>query len=175
MFAGTLFPVSIAAIGMRGTGMKYFKTILSTGVGVFLTATSLQAAGLCSCCETGVAASCKIACAPVKVEAKQCVAVVDFKGKSGIGANANPLYGVSLANIHLEDAGRGELEDFRKLLEAMRKGVEKDRKASLRDFSRRRIDEATAAARAKLYEVAIVNYYLGLQAYRGRVKTAPAK
>ena len=54
-----------------------------------------------------------------------------------------------------------------------RRGLEKDRKASYRDFRKHKIDEATAMAHTKRYEDAIVNYYLGLRAYQDRLAAVP--
>ena len=96
----------------------------------------------------------------------QCVPAVDYAGTAAVGPNVNPLYDTTLRNIWLGTPSFGELESFRKLLEAARKGVERDRKASLQAFARREIDRAAADQAAKRYETAIVNYYLGLQAYR---------
>ncbi len=66
-----------------------------------------------------------------------------------------------------------ELEGVRRLLENSRRGVEKDRKASVRDFRKRKIDDAALTANSKRYEDAIVNYYLGLRAYRDRLAAVP--
>ena len=99
--------------------------------------------------------------------------MLDYAGKTTVLASDNPLYGISLRTIHLEDAQRPQLEDFRRLLEVTRRGVEKDRKTFYRDFRKHKIDEATAMANAKRYEDAIVNYYLGLQAYRDRLAAVP--
>jgi len=87
----------------------------------------------------------------------------------------NPLYGISLLSMDLNDAVRPELEGVRRLLEDSRRGVEKDRKASARDFRKGRIDDATLVVNTKRYENAIVNYYLGLRAYRDRLAAVPKK
>ncbi len=92
-----------------------------------------------------------------------------------IGDGNNPLYGISLLSLDLKDAVRAELEGVRRLLEDSRRGVEKDRKASARDFRKGKIDEATLAVNTKRYEEAIVNYYLGLRAYRDRLAAVPKK
>ena len=65
------------------------------------------------------------------------------------------------------------LEGVRRLLENSRRGVEKDRKTSARDFRKGKIDDAALAANTKRYEDAIVNYYLGLRAYRDRLAAVP--
>ena len=87
----------------------------------------------------------------------------------------NPLYGISLLGLDLKDAVRPELEGVRRLLENSRRGIEKDRKASARDFRRGKINDATLAVNTKRYEDAIVNYYLGLRAYRDRLAAVPKK
>ena len=143
------------------------------GVGLFFATVSVNAAGLCNCCATGVTDSCKTVCAPAKPMPNKCIAMLDYTGQTTIAADDNPLYSISLLNIHLENATRPQLEGFRKLLELTRRGVEKDRKTFYRDFRKRKIDEATAMANAKRYEDAIVNYYLGLHAYRDRLAAVP--
>lgn len=143
------------------------------GTGLFLASVSVNAASLCNCCDTGVAENCTTVCTPAKPAPNQCIAMLDYAGKTTVSASDNPLYGISLRTIHLEDAQRPQLEGFRKLLEFTRRGLEKDRKTFYRDFRKHKIDEATAMANAKRYEDAIVNYYLGLQAYRDRLAAVP--
>ena len=143
--------------------------------GLYLASVSVNAAGLCNCCDTGVAESCKTVCAPAKPALGQCIATLDYAGTTTVSVGNNPLYGISLRSIILEDAMRPQLEGFRKLLEFTRRGLEKDRKASYRDFRKHKIDEATAMANTKRYEDAIVNYYFGLQAYRDRLAAVPKK
>ena len=143
--------------------------------GLFLAAASADGASLCNCCASGVAESCSAMCASAKPAAGQCAAMVDFAGEATIAEGDNPLYDISLRSISLEPAGRRQLESFRKLLEMARRGLEKDRKASKRDFRKHKIDEATATATTKRYEDAIVNYYLGLRAYRDRLAAVPKK
>ena len=143
------------------------------GAGLCLASISADAASLCNCCTTGVVESCKAVCAPVKPSAGQCVALVDYTSEATIIAGENPLYGISLLNISLGDATRPELGGYLKLLELTRRGLENDRKASVRDFRKHKIDEAAATANAKRYEDAIVNYYVGIQAYRDRLAAVP--
>ena len=143
------------------------------GVGLFLATASVTAASLCNCCATGVAESCSAVCAPVKPVSGQCVAMVDYAGEATIAAGENPLYGISFRGISLDDAMRPELEGFRRLLEMARRGAEKDRKASIRDFRKHKIDEATVQANTQRYESAVVNYYHGLRAYRDRLAAIP--
>ena len=145
------------------------------GAGLFLASISANAASLCNCCATGVAESCTTVCAATKPSAGQCVALVDYASEATIAPSENPLYGISLLNISLGDATRPELGDYLKLLELTRRGLEKDRKASVRDFRKHKIDEAAATANAERYEDAIVNYYVGIQAYRDRLAAAPKK
>ena len=144
-------------------------------LGLFLTSAPVNAASLCNCCATGVAESCSAVCAPVKPEPGQCVAKVDYAGEAVIADGDNPLYGISLLGMDLKDAARPELEGVRRLLEDSRLGVEKDRKASARDFRKGKIDDAALAVNTKRYEDAIVNYYLGLRTYRDRLAAVPKK
>ena len=141
--------------------------------GVFLATTSVNGANLCNCCATGVAESCSVVCSAAKPVSDQCVALVDYAGEATIAAGENPLYGISLRSISLEDAMRPQLEGFRKLLEMARRGAEKDRKASAGDFRKHKIDVATVQANTERYESAVVNYYLGLRAYRNRLAAVP--
>jgi hypothetical protein len=143
------------------------------GAGLFLASVSANAANLCNCCTTGVAQSCSAVCAPAKPVSGQCVAMVDYAGEATVAEGENPLYGISLRSISLGDAVRPQLEGFRRLLEMARRGAEKDRKASTRDFRKHRIDEATVQTNIQRYESAVVNYYLGLRAYRDRLAAVP--
>lgn len=151
--------------------MTILKALVFAG-GVLMVASPANSASLCNCCETGTVEICKATCAAVTLPAGQCVVTMDSGGTTEIATGENPLYSISLRTMHLGGAKRMGLEDFRRLLEAARAGVEKDRKASIADFKRKKIDAATAAIAAKRYEEAIVNYYLGLRAYRDGVKLA---
>jgi hypothetical protein len=142
-------------------------------LGLFLASAPVNAASLCNCCATGTAQNCSTVCAPVKPAPSQCVARVDYAGEAVIDDGANPLYGISLLGIEMKDALRPELEGVRRLLEDSRRGVEKDRKISARDFRNGKIDDAALAANTKRYEDAIVNYYLGLRVYRDRLAAVP--
>jgi len=144
-------------------------------LGLLLASAPVNAASLCNCCTTGLAESCGAVCASAKPAPGQCVAMVDYSGEAAIADGENPLYGISLLNLDLKDAVRPELEGVRRLLENSRRSVEKDRKASARDFRKGRIDDATLAAHTQRYEAAIVNYYLGLRAYREQLATVPKK
>ena len=99
--------------------------------------------------------------------------MVDYTGEVVIADGDSPLYGISLLSLGLKDAVRPELEGVRRLLEDSRRGVEKDRKTSARDFRKGKIDDAALAAHTQRYEDAIVNYYLGLRAYRDRLAAVP--
>lgn len=142
-------------------------------LGLFLASAPVNAASLCNCCATGTAQSCSAVCAPAKPAIGQCVAKVDYAGEAVIADGNNPLYGISLLGLDLRDAVRPELEGVRRLLEDSRRGVEKDRKASARDFRKGKIDDAALAVNTKRYEDAIVNYYLGLRVYRDRLAAVP--
>jgi hypothetical protein len=144
-------------------------------IGLFLATAPVNGASLCNCCASGVAESCSAMCASAKPASGHCVAIVDYAGVATIAGGVNPLYDTSLRSISLEDAGRRQLESFRKLLELARRGLEKDRKASKSDFRKRRIDEAGFKANTQRYEDAVVNYYWGLRAYRDRLAAVPKK
>ncbi len=144
-------------------------------LGLLLASAPVSAVSLCNCCATGVAESCGAVCAPAKPAPGQCVAKVDYAGEAVIADGDNPLYGISLLGLDLRDAARPDLEGVRRLLEDSRRGVEKDRKISARDFRKGKIDDATLAVITKRYEDAIVNYYLGLRAYRDRLAAVPKK
>ena len=133
---------------------------------VLICAGPAQAANLCNCCGETTAASCASACETVPVTAGQCLATVDFNAKAEIGPGKNALYEFSLRNLKIHKTDDTSLELYRRLLEKLRKGAEADREASLWERHDGKIDEATAAARLKRYDDAIVNYYLGAQAYR---------
>jgi hypothetical protein len=132
--------------------------------------TELQAASLCNCCSSGTDEACKTAC-EATTSLPQCSAVVDFDGDARIGPDHNPLYGASLKDLRITGATRVQLESFRALLEASRKGAEADRKQALRDRKRGEIDSITAGQKALRYEQAIVNYYLGVAAYRSALNS----
>jgi hypothetical protein len=101
--------------------------------------------------------------------------MVDYAGEAVTANGDNPLYGISLLNLDIGDAMRPELEEVRRLLEDLRRGAEKDCKISARDFRKGKIDEAAVKASTERYEDAIVNYYLGLRAYRDRLSAVPKK
>lgn len=145
------------------------------GLGLLLTSAPVNAASLCNCCAKGTAQGCSAVCSPVKPATGQCIAKVDYTGEAVIADGENPLYGFSLLSLDLSDAALPELEGVRRLLENSRRGVEKDRKTSARDFRTGRIDASTLAVNTKRYENAIVNYYLGLRAYRDRLAAVPKK
>ena len=145
------------------------------GLGLLLTSASVNAASLCNCCTSGVAERCSAVCTPAKPAIGQCIAKVDYTREPVIADGDNPLYGISLLGLDLRDAKRPELEGVRQLLEDSRRGAEKDRKASALDFRNGKIDDAGIAGSTKRYEDAIVNYYLGLRAYRDRLAEVPGQ
>jgi hypothetical protein len=151
--------------------MRIFLGLAS--LGLLLTSVPVNAASLCNCCATGTAENCSTICAPAKPAPSQCVARVDYAGEAVIADGDNPLYGISLLSLDIKDAMRPELEGVRRLLEDSRRGVEKDRKTSALDFRKGKIDDAALAVNTKRYEDAIVNYYLGLRAYRDRLAAVP--
>ena len=124
------------------------------------------AADLCNCCGEAAAQSCASACESIKPGAGQCIPTVDFLGKAEIAPGKNALYDFSLRNLKVSQGDDGSLELFRRLLEKLRRGAESDRKLALRERRVGKIDAATALTFAKRYDDAIVNYYLGAQAYQ---------
>ncbi len=155
--------------------MKAFMKLIIASVALLLTGAAANPAALCNCCDTGANQGCTTACAPIKPTPGQCVATVDHAGKTKISTGDNPLYDIPLGNMYLEDAKRPHLEQLRKLLEVMRRGVEKDRRGIFQALAKGKIGESFAIQNSKRYDDAIVNYYLGLQAYRDHVSSAPEK
>lgn len=126
-----------------------------------------NAANLCSCCAGQDAAeSCSATCAATSPEEGQCLAAVDFAGAATIEPGINPLYDVSLRDLRLGDVNRGQAEAFRRLLETARRGAEADRRRALRSRARGEISTDEARRLAQRYDAAIVNYYLGIDAFR---------
>ncbi|MBI2719614.1 MAG: hypothetical protein HY245_01170 [Rhizobiales bacterium] len=139
---------------------------LSAGVALLLLSPAAGAASLCNCCGEGTAASCAKTCETAKPPQGQCTVVVDYAGTAEISPGVNPLYGVSLRNLVVGTPDKVQSELLRRLLEAARRGAENDRRISFRDYERGKIDRAGAAANEKRYEDAIVNYFLGMDAWR---------
>lgn len=135
-------------------------------LGLMAAANGASAASLCNCCGTGTAQSCAAVCEKVEVPDGQCVPAVNFAGKTAISKDANPLYDVPLRSLRLATKDTGELEAFRRLLEAARRGLEKDRRAAERAYGGGKTGRAALDASLARYEAAVVNYYLGLRAYR---------
>jgi len=144
--------------------MKAFIPALAGAL--MFTAATASAASLCNCCGSGTAESCTATCETVKPAEGMCIPAVDFTSSAKIGAGQNPLYEVPLKGLNITGASRSDLESFRRLLERSRKGAERDRRSALRDLRHRTIDTAAAASAAKRYDDAIVNYFLGMHAYR---------
>lgn len=129
-------------------------------------APAASAASLCNCCGDQTAQSCATACANVTPPAGQCQATVDYAATPQIGPGVNPLYGISLRNMSLGTPNRPQLEAFRKLLEMSRRAAEKDRRATWHQFDAGKADHAAVDASDKRYDDAMVNYFLGLAAFR---------
>ena len=125
-----------------------------------------QAAGLCNCCGASTAQSCAIACAAVKPPEGQCQAIAEYAATAELGPGVNPLYGISLRNMALGHPKPSELEALRSLLERSRRSAERDRRSAWRQFERGKIDKAAVDASDKRYDDALVNYFLGLSAFR---------
>lgn len=142
------------------------KQILAVLGLMWITSAPVEAADLCNCCGDTAAGSCAAACQAIEADAGQCIPTVDFEGKAEIGPGKNALYELSLRNLQVSRTDSGSLEEFRRLLEKLRRGAEADRRKALRDRRHGKIDETTANAFTNRYDDAIVNYYLGAQAYR---------
>jgi hypothetical protein len=132
---------------------------------MMIAAASASAASLCNCCEDSTDASCSSVCATVKPVAGQCLATVDYSGTVEVGPGVNPLYGISLRDLEIGTPNAYEREMLRRLLEAGRRGAEKDRRQSMRDFARGKVSREDLDKLEKRYEDAIVNYFLGMRAY----------
>jgi hypothetical protein len=143
------------------------RRIVTAMAGLYIVAGgAAEAASLCHCCGSDTVAACSSACAPVKSAPGQCVATLDPAGRTEIGPGKNPLYDIPLQNVWLGGIGPDGLEAFRRLLERARRGAENDRARALSDHRKGVISAETAATLAKRYDDAIVNYFLGIQAYR---------
>ncbi len=136
------------------------------GLGLMAAVNSASAASLCNCCGADTAQSCTAVCEKVEAPQNQCVPAVDFAAETVISKDANPLHDVPLRSLRLTTTDTGELEAFRRLLEAARRGLEKDRRAAERAYGDGKTDRAARDASLARYEAAVVNYYLGLRAYR---------
>ena len=138
---------------------------------LLLSLTPASAANVCSCCAgKDAAASCSATCAATAPEEGQCLAAVDFAGTATIEPGINPLYEVSLRDLRLGDVSRGQAEAFRRLLEKARRGAEVDRRQALRSRARGEISTDEAHRLAQRYDAAIVNYYLGIDAFRSSLQ-----
>lgn len=143
------------------------KSLSAVAIGLFCLGSDVSvAASLCNCCGGQTVQSCATACEAVKPAEGQCVATVDYFAAPDIAPDRNPLYDISLRNMWLGTPDRAGLESFRRLLEKSRRGAERDRKEALSAHARGKIDDDTASAKARRYDDAIVNYYLGIQAFR---------
>lgn len=149
-------------------GIAHMKTLLLAACTIFGCVGTLPAAaaGLCNCCGVETAAHCAAACAAVKPSPGQCVATIDFAAKVVIAEGQNPLYDIPLQNVWLGSPTRDQLEALRILLEAARRSAEMDRRRALRAAARGEITAEDAQRLAKRYDSAIINYYLGMKAYR---------
>ena len=85
------------------------RTLLGlAGLGLFLAAAPVSGASLCKCCADGITENCSAVCAPLKPAPGQCIAAVNYAGEAVIADGDNPLYGISLLDLNIEecDAGR---------------------------------------------------------------------
>jgi hypothetical protein len=142
------------------------------GLGLWLATLPAAAAGLCNCCGASTDPSCTAACAAVKLPAGQCQVTVDYAATAAIGPGVNPLYGVSLRNMDVGHPDAAQREALRSLLEKSRHSAETDRRTSWRTYERGELDATGLAETRKRYDAAIVNYFLGISAFR-RAKSGP--
>lgn len=140
--------------------------LVTAALAGLLSSSASQAASLCNCCGASTVAACTAACSAVTVPEGQCLPAVDYDARAEIGEGVNPLYDVPLQSLSLGQADRAQIELFRRLMEASRRGAEKDRRLALRAYARGKIDRTEAERLNKRYEDAIVNYYLGINAFR---------
>lgn len=139
------------------------------GLGLFAPAEKANAIGLCNCCESTLTPSCSKVCAVISLEPGMCPAIVDYEGTGATVPGNNSLNGMSLKDLALGDPRPGQLEKFRKFLEAGRRKGIASYKAALRKFKRRKITQAEFAQADALYKEVMVNYYHGIRAYLNRV------
>lgn len=139
------------------------------GFGLFTPVERAQAVGLCNCCETSLTPACGKVCAAVSLAPGMCPAIVDYEGTGATVPDANPLNGMSLKDMALGDPRPGQLEDFRKFLEAGRRQAIASYKTALRKLKRHKITQAEFDQADALYKEALVNYYHGIRAYLNRV------
>lgn len=125
-----------------------------------------HAAQFCDCCAGTLSTACKAVCPAPAETGEQCPVVVDFTGEEEIGPGRNPLYELSFRTLRLQNPSREQREAFRTLLERARQAAEADRATAERDRLAGRISTSEAAQRASRYDNAMINYYLGQQAYR---------
>lgn len=138
----------------------------AAGILGLLSAPSSQAASLCNCCGASTAEACAAACSGVTAPEGQCLPIADFSAEAAIADGINPLYDVPLQSLSLGKPAAPQLESFRRLMEASRRGAERDRRLALKAFAKGKIERPESDRLNKRYEDAIVNYYLGINAYR---------
>lgn len=139
------------------------------GLGLSAPAEKANAIGLCNCCESSLTPSCGRVCAAVSLAPGMCPAIVDYEGTGASTPGTNPLNGMSLKDMTLGDPKPGQLEEFRRFLEAGRRKGIASYKAALRKLKRRKITQDAFDKTKALYDEAMVNYYHGIRAYLNRV------
>jgi hypothetical protein len=129
--------------------------------------------GLCGCCLEKLPEACASACAAMSLPAGQCPAFAIFGAAGALGPDGNPLTAMSLKEITLGEASRGELERFRRFVERARRKAIRDWKRAARRFERGRLAEAEFKEKDRLYREALVNYYHAIRAYRAAARGTP--
>jgi len=127
------------------------------------------AVGLCDCCTQELNQSCQTVCAGQTKVQGQCMAAVDYAGKGGTERGKNPLTGISLKDLSLGNPTAGQLESFRRFLEAGRRRAIAEYNRAARRLRYGRITESGFAAAKASYREAMVNYYHGIHAYLNKI------
>ena len=150
--------------------VSYVKTLLPAIAAILLSGAAAEAASFCNCCGSATETGCDTACADTPGAVDECVPTVDFAAKAEITRDVNPLYNLSLRNLTLRNPDERRAELLRRLLEAGRRGAERDRDRTLRGLTRDAIDSDAVAKASARYDAAMVNYYLGMQVYQAARK-----
>lgn len=154
---------------MGRVGLREAAIAAMVGLGLFAPSHDANAVGLCNCCDGALTSSCGKACATISLAPGMCPVVVDYEGSGATVPGVNPLNGMSLRDITLGNPTPGQLEEFRKFLEAGRRKGIASYNTALRKLKRRGITQAEFDKADALYREVMVNYYHGIRAYLNRV------
>jgi hypothetical protein len=155
---------------MTGTGRAAVAAMVASLAMALGSVDGAPAIGLCDCCAKDMGGgSCAAACSGKAKAPGQCTAIIDYAGKGAASDGRNPLNGISLRELSVGNPTPGELETFRRFLEAGRRRAIADYNRALWRLKHRRIDQAKFDAAKALYKEALVNYYHGIHAYLNKV------